>query len=134
MNALEPVEHVAPPEYILWLAVIERAIMDYVQPPLDFRISGRKNLHWFLFSKPAYPHNLRYVCELLFNDPTVADTIAKRVKAVRNGDLPLSVLKTQPYSVFKPRQSTSTLVNDAPSLTSSVDDGTGNDGLRRLQK
>jgi len=71
-----------PPEYILWLAVIDRAIVDYVRWYDELNIKHRNSLNWFLFEEKPSPNNLQYLSEMLFDDHEVADTIRRRVKAL----------------------------------------------------
>lgn len=69
----------ATPEHILWLAVIDRAIVDYIRWYDDLNIKHKKSLHWFLFEPKPVPNNLQYLCELLFDNHDAATTIRKRI-------------------------------------------------------
>lgn len=86
VNALaEPHDHEVPPEHILWLAVIDRAMMDYVNTAKDLTPAQRKDLPWFFFERKPEPHNLRWICLLLFGDISVAHKINRRLKALKLG-------------------------------------------------
>lgn len=69
-----------PPEHILWLAVIDRALVDYVRWYEELNIKQKRSLDWFLFEESPCPNNLQYLCEMLFDDYEVADSIRKRAK------------------------------------------------------
>lgn len=69
-----------PPEHILWLAVIDRAVVDYVRWYEDLNIKQKRSLDWFLFEEKPCPNNLQYLCEMLFDDYEVANNIRKRAK------------------------------------------------------
>lgn len=84
VNALvEPHDHEVPPEYVLWLAVIDRAMMDYVNTTKDLNIAQRKDLLWFFFERKPEPHNLRWICILLFGDVSPAKKIIARIKELK---------------------------------------------------
>lgn len=70
----------APAEVILWLAVIDRALIDYVKWYEVLNIKQKRSLDWFLFERESCPNNLQYLCDLLFDDHEAADTIRNRVK------------------------------------------------------
>lgn len=74
----------APPETVLWLAVIERAIMDYCWATSDLSIKHRNNLQWFFFHTESEPHNLRYICNDIFDYPDAAESILKRLHELKN--------------------------------------------------
>lgn len=73
-----------PPEHLLWLAVIDRALVDYVRWYQELNIKQKNSLEWFLFERKPCPNNLQYLCELLFDDHDAAETIRKRVKFLAN--------------------------------------------------
>jgi hypothetical protein len=73
-----------PPEHILWLAVIDRALVDYVRWYQELNIKQKRSLNWFLFEEDSCPNNLQYLCELLFDDHEAADTIRKRARYLAN--------------------------------------------------
>lgn len=67
------------PEHILWMAVIERAINDYVHKPSDLTVKYSKNLdHWF-FNDIAEPCNLVYICTHFLNFEDAVPKIRKRL-------------------------------------------------------
>jgi hypothetical protein len=69
-----------PPEYLLWLAVIDRAVVDYIRWYTELNIKQKNSLEWFLFEPRPCPNNLQFICDLLFDDHEAADTIRKRVR------------------------------------------------------
>ncbi len=73
------IEPPATPEAVLWLAVIERAILDYAFPTLRLSIKHRNSLQWFFFTEEPEPHNLIYICNLLFEHSDAANDIKSRV-------------------------------------------------------
>ena len=81
---VETPEIVAPPEHLLWLAVIDRAMMDYVNSSKDITISVRRDLTWFFFEPTPEPHNLRWICLLLFGDISLAKKIVARIKTLKS--------------------------------------------------
>lgn len=67
------------PERTLWLAVIDRAMADFI---LGGKIDAgaRKGCTWFLFANELEPFNLAYLCNMLFEDSdTALNNIRKRV-------------------------------------------------------
>lgn len=76
-----------PPEHVLWLAVIEKAIIDYCWPTKDVNIDHRRSLQWFFFSETPEPNNLLYICELLFADQTMACQILKRIEKLKASNI-----------------------------------------------
>jgi hypothetical protein len=74
------------PEHLLWLAVIDRAIADYVKRPPGLSIKYRQGLDWFFFEEDAEPFNLQYLCQQLFDDDSTAVVIRKRVLRLNNQD------------------------------------------------
>lgn len=73
----------ASPEQLLWLAVIERAMIDYLDPPGSLRPKYKRGLEPFFFDVEPKPNNLAYICETLFESNHVADIIRKRVIALK---------------------------------------------------
>lgn len=69
----------APPEKVLWLAVIERAILDAVYPTQELSVNHKHTLHGFFFQKDSRPYNLTYICDNLFDYPDAAKTIRRRL-------------------------------------------------------
>lgn len=70
----------ASPEHILWLAVIDRALVDYVKWYEILNIKQKRSLDWFLFERESCPNNLQYLCDLLFDEHDAADQIRNRAK------------------------------------------------------
>lgn len=73
------------PERRLWLAIIERAVIDYAVAgiPTRSRIGKNKVKHW-LFDDKARPNNLVFICRLLFDDDNGAvQAIRKRAQEMR---------------------------------------------------
>lgn len=84
----QPVFHHATPEQLLWLAVIDRALVDYIKFYDSLHIKHKRSLDWFLFEDESVPNNLVYICEQLFNDADVVKIIRKRAVAMAKGYLP----------------------------------------------
>ena len=70
----------AGPEHALWLAVIERAMMDYLGRCASLARPSKASIQDFFFELEPRPHNLQYICEILFDFPDAADMIRKRVQ------------------------------------------------------
>lgn len=70
----------APPEKVLWLAVIERAILDAVYPTIDIPVQHRHTLYGFFYDREPRPYNLVYICENLFDYPDAAKVIRRRLR------------------------------------------------------
>lgn len=70
----------APPEKVLWLAVIERAILDMVDPPQEIDAKHKRGLRKFFFEIEPLPFNLTYICNNLFDYPDAAIVIRKRLQ------------------------------------------------------
>jgi hypothetical protein len=74
---------VATPEHILWLAVIERAIIDYIDPCCRMTKLELGALELFFFSKRPKPCNLIYICQNVFDYPDACEAIRTRVKHLK---------------------------------------------------
>lgn len=72
------------PEHALWLAVIERAIIDYINPSKDCPHNSKFGLSWFLFERKPEPNNLTYICENLIEYPDAPKIIRRKVKTLFN--------------------------------------------------
>lgn len=117
MKILEPIPtnedcHIAQPERLLWLAVLERALKDYcyffhrlcgadqgdrILRSID-KYKGHKigynyrkvcfeydRLNWFLFDKTLEPFNLEYICQQLYDDgPGMAQSFRREAKKTFN--------------------------------------------------
>ena len=77
-------EEVNTPEGIMWLAVIDKAITDYVAPTPDLSPTYSQGLDWFFFEKKSAPFNLAYICDMLFDDPSKVSAIRARVTRLKN--------------------------------------------------
>jgi|LakMenE01Jun11ns_1017448.scaffolds.fasta_scaffold9822202_3 hypothetical protein len=69
----------ALPEHVLWLAVIERAMMDYIGRTACLSKPTEQSVHDFFFEDVARPNNLKYICDNLFDFPDAVPMIRKRV-------------------------------------------------------
>lgn len=67
------------PEYQLWLAVIDRAIVDYINWQSRLNAKEKGYLEWFLFETESVPHNLTYLSDMLFDYNSAAKEIRERV-------------------------------------------------------
>jgi hypothetical protein len=70
----------AMPEHVLWLAVIERAMMDYIGRTASLSKPSFVALDNFFFDEQPRQHNLVYICENLFDFPDAVPMIRRRVK------------------------------------------------------
>lgn len=77
----------ALPETLLWLAVIDRAIVDYVDPPKDLPSCLKSNLYQFIYSQRPEPFNLSYLSIELFGDPIFGEQIRKRIAGLIDGSI-----------------------------------------------
>lgn len=70
----------ALPEHVLWLAVIERAMMDYIGRTASLPKPNKQCIEQFFFEDIARPNNLKYICDNLFDFPDAVPMIRKRIK------------------------------------------------------
>jgi hypothetical protein len=83
------------PEYLLWLAVVARAVFDYViiLEQRENRSGVKKSepylytATWFLFSNDIEPHNLLWVSYNLFGSDGFAERVRKRAKSFETESL-----------------------------------------------
>lgn len=81
---IEQVEHThAPPEKVLWLAVIERAMLDVVYPTKEISVSAKMGLFNFFYEDVPKPYNLVYICTNMFDYPDAADVIRARLQKLQ---------------------------------------------------
>lgn len=80
ISEAEPFDHKATPEQLLWLAVIERALLDYACPTSDSQKSHNIGLDWFFYELSPKAYNLEYICENFLNCPGGADRVRKRLE------------------------------------------------------
>jgi len=67
------------PERNLWLAVIERAIADYIMGT-ELEFCWRRDLERFFFLDTPTPCNLNYICNMLFDHgDDAANKIRRRI-------------------------------------------------------
>ena len=85
------------PEQVLWLAVIERAMMDAIWPTTDLSIKHRHSLQWFFFKDEPQPFNLAYICEAIFDYPDAAKEIVKRLEDLKIDPEPLEFARSRRY-------------------------------------
>jgi hypothetical protein len=81
-SELDPPE-VNTPEGILWLAVIDKAITDYVAPTPDLSATYTQGLDWFFYEVKPAPYNLAYICDMLFDDASKVSAIRARVSKLK---------------------------------------------------
>ena len=77
LHDVESVSHFTP-EHCLWLAVIDRALMDYIGRTACLPRVSEQDLNAFFFEEVPRPHNLAYICQELFDWPGAADKIRDR--------------------------------------------------------
>lgn len=84
------------PEYILWLAVIDRAISDYCNPTQELIQSCKYDLNGFFFDNNPKPFNLVYICSMLLDREDAVAKIRQRIATLQRAK------KSQSYrsSVF----------------------------------
>jgi hypothetical protein len=88
INETEPFDHKATPEQLLWLAVIERALLDYACPTSDSQKCHNIGLDWFFYELKSKPYNLEYICENFLNFPAGAEKVRKRLERLINSEFP----------------------------------------------
>lgn len=66
------------PEKILWLAVIERGMIDYLTKDNGKAKYIKSEMRHWLFSDKPVQYNLVYICNMLFDDPA---TMVKKIRA-----------------------------------------------------
>jgi hypothetical protein len=69
----------AMPEYTLWLAVIDLAILDFLQHGTEKKSYGSYRIYDFFFNNTAEPNNLKFICENIFDYPDAVNVIRKRL-------------------------------------------------------
>lgn len=77
---LYPEHKVAPPEAVLWLAVIERAMLDAVYPTQELSMKHKMELFHFFYDEEPRPYNLVYICNNMFDYPDAPAVIRARLK------------------------------------------------------
>ena len=82
------------PEFLLWLAVVNRAVYDYIDAIEEKRTGKiRKqepyayNCNWFLFSHENKPHNLNWISIMLYGDTGFAEKVRKHLSQLTKEQL-----------------------------------------------
>jgi hypothetical protein len=88
ISETEAFDHKASPEQLLWLAVIERALLDYACPTSDSQKCHNIGLDWFFYELKSKPYNLEYICENFLNFPAGAEKVRKRLERLLNSEFP----------------------------------------------
>jgi hypothetical protein len=88
ISETEAFDHKASPEQLLWLAVIERALLDYACPTSDSQKCHNIGLDWFFYELKSKPYNLEYICENFLNFPAGAEKVRKRLERLINSEFP----------------------------------------------
>jgi hypothetical protein len=99
---IEPNEgpsQLSQPESILWLAVIDKAITDYVCPMSDLSPIYKRGLEWFFFDNKPEPFNLIYICDMIFDDDTSVDAVRRRVQKLKSSDEELKRFAKKRYAL-----------------------------------
>jgi len=97
----EHYDHKATPEQVLWLAVIERAILDYACPTSDSQQCHNIGLDWFFYELKPKAYNLEYICENFLNYPGGASIVRKRLEQLRTMEYPERALnRSRRYKGF----------------------------------
>jgi hypothetical protein len=77
-------QQIVAPETVLWMAVIERAILDYCYPKtLHVNRKYIDSLPSFFNNTNPKPFNLEYICANLFDYDDAAKVIRKRVAKLK---------------------------------------------------
>jgi hypothetical protein len=99
-DIFESEEHINyTPERALWLAVIERAMLDYCLPTQSLSRKDVWDLTWFFFCEDQEQYNLSYICHQLFDYPDAAEKIRKRVVEMQKTFKGQECLKFQRYRI-----------------------------------
>lgn len=94
------VEQIAMPEVVLWLAVIERAMLDVVYPSTDLNIIYRRDLRDFFYNDVPQPFNLVYICNTLFDAPDSHLAVRRRLEAMLNNPDPTAFARGRRYKGY----------------------------------
>lgn len=73
----------ASPEHVLWLAVIDRAQVDFIKGFQGEHAVDKKYLHRFFYETKVRPCNLRWICDMLFEDNRIPELIISRTIEVK---------------------------------------------------
>ena len=91
---------IATPEKVLWLAVIERALLDIIYPTQELSVKHRMNLQQFFYNDTPEPYNLVYICQNLFDYPDAAVVIRRRLKQLQLGQDVLSLRRCRSFKGY----------------------------------
>jgi len=91
--------NLAQPEALLWLAVIDKAISDFVLPTPDLSPEHRRGLQWFFFENHSTPFNLQYICDMIFDDPSAITVIRQRIHKLSSCDEELKRFAKKRYTL-----------------------------------
>jgi hypothetical protein len=72
------------PEAVLWLAVIERAMLDYLQPSTKATRRYDQHLYWFFYGTTPEPCNLAHICDVILDYPGLLSRIRRRMTRLKN--------------------------------------------------
>jgi hypothetical protein len=82
------------PEFLLWLAVVNRAVYDYIDAEEEKRTGKiRKkqpysyNCNWFLFCQDNRPHNLTWISNILYGGTGFAEKVRKHLRNLSDKDI-----------------------------------------------
>jgi hypothetical protein len=113
VNAFVEEQEIEPtPEHILWLAVIDRAMMDYIKPTIDLTGSARRSLNWFFFATEPAPFNLLWVSEMLCGDADVAKRVRKRIRELKQNPDKSDIFYGMQHHHVRSRKLTSLLIDE----------------------
>lgn len=93
-------QEIAAPEKVLWLAVIERAMLDAIYPTQELGIKHKMNLQQFFHEQEPKPFNLIYICNNLFDYPDAAVVIRKRLKELEANKCQLSFRRCRAFKGY----------------------------------
>jgi hypothetical protein len=88
-------EHTHTPELRLWLAVIERAMLDLTTDVITISREDRRDLNWFFFEQEPKPYNLAYICQNFLDHHHAVTQIRKRIKHLQKEHVILYKRKTR---------------------------------------
>jgi hypothetical protein len=92
-------EEINTPEGIMWLAVIDKAITDYVAPTPDLSPIYTQGLDWFFYETKAAPCNLAYICDMIFDDSSKISAIRARVTKLKKDPEALKRFSKKRYNL-----------------------------------
>jgi hypothetical protein len=81
------------------MAVIDKAISDYVCPMPDLSPIYRRGLEWFFFDQKPKPFNLTYICDMLFDDASSVEAVRRRVEKLKSSDEELKRFAKKRYTL-----------------------------------